>query len=90
MKLPQTLGLSITLALGVSIGVTLAIVGCALYSNGWWALFSIVCYLFAPIPDIFGRLVASRVKDADDDATTGWEVRDQFFSVNRQSILEHF
>lgn len=75
MQLNKTLGLIITLAIGLSIGTTLAIVGCAIYPNGWWAMFTIICYIFAPIPDIFGRFVALRMDREDPDQVTGWEVR---------------
>ncbi|XP_067946646.1 leptin receptor gene-related protein-like [Watersipora subatra] len=45
----------IGLAFAAAIGITLLVVGCALYDNGWWAMFVLICYLLCPIPSLIAR-----------------------------------
>eukprot|EP00818_Percolomonas_sp_WS_P010167 CAMPEP_0117449024 /NCGR_PEP_ID=MMETSP0759-20121206/7718_1 /TAXON_ID=63605 /ORGANISM="Percolomonas cosmopolitus, Strain WS" /LENGTH=149 /DNA_ID=CAMNT_0005241459 /DNA_START=73 /DNA_END=522 /DNA_ORIENTATION=+ len=49
--------LLICCAFGLSLGMILLILGCALWNN-WWALFAICLYLFAPIPDLLAKILS--------------------------------
>ncbi|KAL0491791.1 leptin receptor gene-related [Acrasis kona] len=80
MELKQILLLVFILAFGMAIGLTLAIVGCAIYPNGWWAMFTIICYFFAPVPEVFGRLASQASDKEHPDDVTGWEHLGGFLS----------
>lgn len=43
---------------GISFGLLLLILGCALW-NVWWSLFAIALYFMAPIPDLVGKIISN-------------------------------
>ncbi|EFC36584.1 vacuolar protein sorting 55 superfamily protein [Naegleria gruberi] len=72
-------GLLVAVAAGVSIGVMLAIIGCAVTWGGvehpenWFALITVLCYIIAPFPDIIARAFSSRFEKEDPEDATVWE-----------------
>ncbi|KAL9648743.1 hypothetical protein ABK040_003679 [Willaertia magna] len=79
MNFKAIFGLLVALALGFSVGITLAIVGCAVHWNGedrpqnWFALLTVMCYLLAPFPDVIARAFSSKIEREDPDEPTSWE-----------------
>ncbi|KAG2374388.1 hypothetical protein C9374_010958 [Naegleria lovaniensis] len=78
--------LLVTMAAGVSIGLMLAIVGCAVtwgtpHPENWFALITLLCYVMAPFPDIIARAFSSRVEKEDEDDATVWEHFGAFLSA---------
>lgn len=66
------------MAAGISIGIMLAIVGCAVswgtpHPENWFALITVLCYVMAPFPDIIARAFSSRLEKEDEDDATIWE-----------------
>jgi len=79
-------GLLVAIAAGISIGATLAIIGCAIQWNGidtpenWFALISAALYILAPFPVVIAKAFSSKMELEDPDDVTVWEHYGAFLS----------